>query len=69
MELISDKITEDLRRYILINRVNLKQLAKDTGLSYHLLYKSIKDRRKLRKLRTDEYHVICKYLRIEPEAM
>ncbi|MBQ8978611.1 MAG: hypothetical protein IJ080_02480, partial [Oscillospiraceae bacterium] len=43
--LVNDIVTEDLRRYILINRVNLRQLAEDTGLSYHLLYKSIKDKR------------------------
>ena len=46
------------------NNVNLKKLSRDSGITYELLYASVRNKRRVRELRVDEFLSICEVLDI-----
>ena len=56
--------TERVGRYLKENNVNLKKLSSDSGITYELLYASVRNKRRVRELRVDEFLSICEVLDI-----
>ena len=63
-EIIVKGTTERVGRYLKENNVNLKKLSRDSGITYELLYASVRNKRRVRELRVDEFLSICEVLGI-----
>lgn len=63
-EIIVKGTTERVGRYLKENNVNLKKLSRDSGITYELLYASVRNKRRVRELRVDEFLSICEVLDI-----
>lgn len=59
--------TEKISMYIKKNKVNVSELSRDTGIAYRVLYDSLLNSARKRKLRVDEFLKICKYLHLDME--
>ena len=48
------------------NGINLSELSRTSGVSYKLLYASVRDKNRKRGLRVDEFLSICEVLEVDP---
>lgn len=48
------------------NGINLSGLSRASGVSYKLLYASVRDKNRKRELRVDEFLSICEVLEVDP---
>lgn len=61
-----DKHTEKVSMYVKSVGVNLSKLSRDTGIPYVALYDSLANKKRDRRLRTDEFFKICSFLHKNP---
>lgn len=61
--------TKKLSEYVLLNRINLSELSRNTGLNYANIYNSLLSKNRCRALRADELLKICKALEIDPMSL
>lgn len=47
------------------NGINLSELSRTSGVSYKLLYASVRDKNRKRELRVDEFLSICEALEVD----
>ncbi len=57
-------VTNEVAKYIREKGIRVSAISKQTGLSKDVLYNSLGGNR---KLRVDEFLLICKFLNIQPE--
>ncbi len=57
-------VTNEVAKYIKEKGIRVSAISKQTGLSKDVLYNSLSGNR---KLRVDEFLVICKFLETQPE--
>lgn len=63
-KIIVNGVTEIVRRYLKIRKVNLSKLSRETGIPYRTLYESVGDKSRKRELRVDEFLSICEVLEL-----
>ncbi|MBC8574473.1 helix-turn-helix domain-containing protein [Jingyaoa shaoxingensis] len=66
-KMIVKETTERVGKYLEDNRINLSELSKISGITYSQLYNSVGNKKRVRKLRADEFLSICKALGISTE--
>ena len=55
-------ITENIASYIAEHETNLSEMARATGISYRILYTSLREPGRRRRLNVDEAYLVCEYL-------
>lgn len=60
-------VTKNLANYINEKGINLSAMSRATGISYGVLYASVKDKSRERPLSVDEAVLICKFLGVKVE--
>ena len=58
--------TKNLSDYVKRRGINLSKVARDTGLSYSVLYRSLMDSDRERDLRDYEFMGVCLFLGVDP---
>lgn len=58
----TNRVMDFLRK----NGINLSELSRTSGVSYKLLYASVRDKNRKRELRVDEFLSICEVLEVDP---
>lgn len=61
-----DIATEKVSQFIRERGYNLSEVARKTGIPYHILYASINDERRERDLRASEFLAICSFINEDP---
>lgn len=63
----SSSVTQNVADYVNRLGINVRKMARETGLSYGILKASLSDiPTRNRSLRDDEFIVICRYLEKDP---
>lgn len=60
--MIRTNITKRIAYYVVDNDVNLSAMSRATGISYRILYTSLREPGRNRKLTVDEAYLVCEYL-------
>ena len=58
--------TNKMMDFLKKNGINLSELSRASGVSYKLLYASVRDKNRKRELRADEFLSICEVLEVDP---
>lgn len=58
--------TNKMMNFLKKNGINLSELSRTSGVSYKLLYASVRDKSRKRELRADEFLSICEALEVDP---
>ena len=63
----SSSVTQNVADYVNRLGINIRKMARETGLSYGILKASLAERPlRNRSLRDDEFIIICRYLEKDP---
>lgn len=58
--------TKNLRKYVQSKGINLRNMAKSTGIPYGALYDSLLNTKRERDLRLGEALTVCAFLNVDP---